>query len=172
MKIGLSGKQRSGKDTVADYLVKKYNLKKIGFADELKKLAKEYFGFTDEELEKKQWNVREALQLLGNVGRLKNENFWVNKTLSNIDDNIVIKDVRYKNEADILKQNGFILVRIESDRDIREKRGQLYNEDDLSETDLDNYDFDFIIYNNGKKSMLYKQIDWVLSKCQNQDMIN
>lgn len=50
MIIGLSGFAGTGKDTVADILVKKHGFHKIGFADMLKHIAKEVYDFTDEQL--------------------------------------------------------------------------------------------------------------------------
>jgi hypothetical protein len=50
MLIGLTGKAGAGKDTSADYLVKQYGCVKIALADPLKRIAKEVFSFTDEQL--------------------------------------------------------------------------------------------------------------------------
>jgi dephospho-CoA kinase len=50
MIIGLIGNKRTGKDTVADYLVKNYNFKKYAFADQIKKVANTIFGWSDIQL--------------------------------------------------------------------------------------------------------------------------
>ena len=50
MIIGISGKKQSGKDTISDYLIEKYNFIKYGFADPIKEIARIIFGFTDEQL--------------------------------------------------------------------------------------------------------------------------
>ena len=47
MIIGLIGNQRTGKDTVADYLVSNYNFKKYSFADPIKEVSKKIFNWTD-----------------------------------------------------------------------------------------------------------------------------
>lgn len=81
--ISLTGNAGVGKDTMADYLVEKYGFVKIGLADPMKRIAKEVYEFSDEQL----WgssdsrnlpderyprpdgsflNARVALQLLGN----------------------------------------------------------------------------------------------------------
>ena len=50
MLIGLLGKKRVGKDTVAEYLIKKYNFIRYAFADPIKEIAKIMFNFSDEQL--------------------------------------------------------------------------------------------------------------------------
>jgi len=48
--IGISGLAGSGKDTVADILVKDYGFVKISLSDELKRICKSVYDFTDEQL--------------------------------------------------------------------------------------------------------------------------
>ena len=48
--IALSGKKRSGKDTVADYLVERFGFVKYGFADPIKEIGKIMFDFSEEQL--------------------------------------------------------------------------------------------------------------------------
>lgn len=50
MLIGLVGPAGSGKDTVADYLVKKHGFVKMAHADLLKRVVQQVFAFTDEQL--------------------------------------------------------------------------------------------------------------------------
>lgn len=50
MIIGLLGQAGSGKDTVADILVKDHGFAKVAFADPLKRICKDVFDFTDEQL--------------------------------------------------------------------------------------------------------------------------
>jgi len=58
MIIGISGKKRSGKDTAAEYLCFAYNFKRYGFADPMKKIVKEIFLLSDDQL----WgDLKEAL---------------------------------------------------------------------------------------------------------------
>jgi len=74
--IGIIGTKRSGKDTIADYLIKFHGYKQYSFADPLKKAAMEIFGFSyaqmwgdekDKETVDSRWGIspRRALQLLG-----------------------------------------------------------------------------------------------------------
>jgi len=48
--IGVCGLAGSGKDTVADILVKNHGFVKIAFADPMKRFCKEMFDFSDEQL--------------------------------------------------------------------------------------------------------------------------
>jgi hypothetical protein len=50
MFVGVMGLSGSGKDTIADYLVKNHEFIKIAFADKVKEVAKDLFGFSDEQL--------------------------------------------------------------------------------------------------------------------------
>jgi len=68
--IGINGKARSGKDEVAKILCECFGFKKVAFADKLKELLIEYFGFTHTQLyEKKNKKSREMLQGVGNAIR-------------------------------------------------------------------------------------------------------
>jgi hypothetical protein len=50
MIIGMTGKAGSGKDTVADILVREHGFVKVAFADPLKRLVRDVYAFTDEQL--------------------------------------------------------------------------------------------------------------------------
>jgi len=74
--IGLVGRKRSGKDSVADYLISNNQFKKYSFADPLKRALIEIFGFTenqmwgsekDKETIDPRWNIspRKAMQIVG-----------------------------------------------------------------------------------------------------------
>ncbi len=48
--FGICGLAGSGKDTVADFLAKEHGFAKVSFADPLKRICKDVFEFTDEQL--------------------------------------------------------------------------------------------------------------------------
>lgn len=50
MIIGITGYAGSGKDTIADILVRDHGFGKVAFADPLKRICKEVFDFSDEQL--------------------------------------------------------------------------------------------------------------------------
>ncbi len=89
--LGLSGAAGSGKDTVAQILVERYGFVKVALADPLKRMVRQTWPFTCEQL----WGpserrsetpagatrptAREALQLLGTEwGRKLDEDVWIN----------------------------------------------------------------------------------------------
>ena len=57
MIIGITGKKRSGKDTISDFLVEKYGFVKYGFADPIKDIARIIFGFTENQLFEKEKDI-------------------------------------------------------------------------------------------------------------------
>jgi dephospho-CoA kinase len=163
MKVGISGKMRSGKDYLCEIIQEAYpQLKRIGFADPIKKLTKDYFG-----IEKEHPKARRVYQLLGTeIGRYINDNFWIDKALENNPDNIIITDVRFQNEASELEKRGFIVIRIEADYETRSTRGTITGEGHPSEIDLDNYNFKYRIYNNYDmtKDRLLEQFNRILEE--------
>jgi len=171
MLIAISGKQRAGKDTVANYLVDNYGFRRISFAQPIKTLAVSYFGLDPKDVYvNKPDYVRKVLQDIGKIGRYINEDFWVEQALRsyNPKDNIVISDLRFQNEARYLKSLDGILVRIESDYHDRLTRGPLTNEEDISEIDLDDYQFDYYLYNNSSLGELYMQVDILMEELRDK----
>lgn len=92
---------------------------------------------------------RRLLQLLGTeAGRnIIHPNIWVNALFADydLDSNWIITDVRFPNEAQVIKDKGGILIRVERPGIESHCGGQ-----HLSETSLDAYDkFDYVIENDG-----------------------
>ena len=163
MIVGLSGKQRSGKDTYADHLIKQNKAIKVSFATPLKQIAL-MFGMT-----KDMPKGRQFLQELGAFGR-KNmyQKFWADKGYEEAkrmeslhpDKVIFLTDVRYTWEADLLKKNGHLLYRIEAKKDQRILRGDVTSEYHISEVDLDDYPhFRGVFFNNGTLEEFTFQVD-------------
>ncbi|MCS7316714.1 MAG: hypothetical protein NZZ41_00120 [Candidatus Dojkabacteria bacterium] len=137
--LGLVGKKNSGKDTLGNYLEKKYNFTKLSFAEPLKKITSILFEWEMNLLEgntpksriwreqkdeywssklKQDFTPRKALQTIGTDIFRKNfdENIWIyiieKKILKNINDknqHIVITDCRFENECKFIKEYGGIL---------------------------------------------------------------
>lgn len=153
--IGMSGKRGVGKTTAANYLVQNYRFKKVSFAEKLKETAKLMFPFTDYDFstaakekpyKNYPWTVREFLINLGAFARFHDSDYWVKAVgLDKMAGRIVIDDVRFPNEVEILKGLGAKIVRLE-----RYPKLNVYGPtelDDPSETSLDDYKgFDFSIH--------------------------
>jgi len=168
MIIGLSGYAQSGKDTVAKFLVEKRGFKRVAFADPIRELLYELNPKVDFEVDGGSWNirylvdnygwdeakqsleVRRLLQTLGLGARnIIDEDIWLIKALRTMsgDGNYVVTDVRFQNEAVVLRTSGAKIWRVERD-------GIIAVNEHISENDLDNWEFDAYIHNNFTKEDL------------------
>ena len=158
--IIFSGKQYSGKDTAAKILMQEMpDFKRCAMGDIIKIEYGKLNNISFAEIENNKSKYRQGLIDLGNLGRAKNPDYWLEKIISQ-SGNIVVTDVRMKHEYEVFKSAGAISIRIEADRDIREKRGgKLVGENDVTETELDNIkDWNFIIDNNNDYETLQKAV--------------
>lgn len=168
MLIFLVGPQRSGKDTVANYLVEKYGFTKLALADRVKELARELFGMDGKD--------RGLLIQLGTKMREIDPNVWINvlwKRYLNlrevsypIEPNVVISDVRFQNEWKFFESRGGIGVSILAPREVREKR-EGYDpefETDTTETELYSYVPHWYLPNVGPLEDLYQQVDSLMKR--------
>lgn len=178
--IGLSGWARSGKDTVADFLVKNKGYSKVSFADPMREallrlspditygdmrgvpLNSVIREASDWELVKEfSPQIRPLMQRLGTeVGReMFGQNFWVDLAIDRIPDGskVVFADVRFPNEAQAVKNLGGQVWRI-----MRE--GVLPANDHISEHALNDYhDFDELILNDGSLADLEAKVKNILN---------
>lgn len=184
MLICISGKAYSGKDTFAKYLAealyKKTGLSFImmAFATELKRKSKEDFDLSYEQLwgsskeapdfrypkedKNSHFTPREIMQSVGGFYRTIDPNYWINKLFEVVNEkkytNVIITDVRYKNEANAVKSKGGIVIRINSEE--KSKSGT-----HASEVDLDDYiGFDIEVHNFKDLDYLKKQAIEVAEK--------
>lgn len=158
MIIALSGKARAGKDTA--FVFFSYNgFVRMALADPLKELCRKMFHLSKDQTDGALKEVadsrysrtpRSILIKVGNDMREIYENVWIEQLLVKIkslpsDAKIVITDLRYKNEAIVLKKAGAILCRLER----HPSRDNMVSEEtklSKSETDLDDYkEWDFTI---------------------------
>jgi hypothetical protein len=159
MLIGLSGYAQSGKDTVAELLCLNYKYKRRSFADPIRHalltlnpkldsithisdLIQDY-GW---EIAKQNPEVRRLLQVMGtDVGRrMFGDKVWVKMLMDelNHEDRVVISDVRFPNEAEAIRKLGGVVLRIN-------RRNHSAANGHTSEHALDNYMFNYVIYNDG-----------------------
>ena len=141
MLIGFSGKKGSGKSFFADYLVNNKLFIKLSFASPLKEITKILFNLSNEdvkdpikkELINPKFNAspRELMQWLGtDIMREEfNKKFnysgsiWIDsvkdkvKTLLDNNKDVVIDDVRFQNEVDMIHSLGGIVINLHNDLD-------------------------------------------------------
>ena len=148
MIVGISGKVGSGKTTLADYLVQKTNngLRKMSFASLLKEVVVKLIGcevedFASQEFKLKwlpDWNmsVGQFLQWFGtDICRATNPGVWVNRLMEKAEGlDVVIDDVRFKNEAMEIIKHGGVVIRLDGDP-AKSNRDPNHR----SETDLDDF---------------------------------
>lgn len=158
MIIGLSGYARSGKDEVAKILVEKYGYKRMAFADPIREFVLKVNPILEdghrirELVEEFGWDVAKAkpetrrlLQETGVVAReLFGQEFWVEQLIKHIgyETDIVIPDVRFKNEVSMIRQLEGKVFRV-----IR--TGVKPVNAHVSETELDGAYFESYIPNEG-----------------------
>lgn len=154
--IGISGKKGSGKDLFSHFLCEQ--LIKLGFtvtirafADPLKKCCGIISGqptciFYSQTYKNRNAGLlnmtnRKLMQKFGDLTRLLDPNIWINLALEPVkSDILIISDVRFKNEAEAIKNKNGLLVRINSNRAEKDNH--------ISEIDLDNYNFELTVTNN------------------------
>jgi len=187
MLIGLIGLKGSGKSTVGTYLADNYQFKNKSFADPLKKACKELFLFDDEQLngtlEQKEtpdprWfgcSPRKAMQYVGTEllrdqldmimpGLGKNMfthhfKLWFH---NNQRINIVVSDVRFQNEMDMIHELGGIVLKIRRDQitpidtHLSEQGQQLI------------INYDHLICNNSTLDDLFASIDRIIDGMSNR----
>ena len=165
--IVISGKQYSGKDTLCKILLEKMpTFKRIGIADAIKLKYASQKGLTFEEIEENKHLYRKDLIELGNWGRNQDKDYWLLDIIKN--DKIIIPDVRVKVEIDFFNSKGAYLIRINSDLSERSKRGQIVEQNDPTETQLDNYsDWNYICSNNSDLENLKQQADKIIVSFNN-----
>lgn len=163
--IIFSGKQYSGKDTVAKIMLAEMeDYKRCAMGDIIKLTYGEQQGLTYEEIEKNKPLYRQDLINLGNWGRAQDPDYWLKKIVEQ-DGNIMVTDVRVPHEYEVFKNAGAITIRVEASRDTRASRGELVGENDITEIGLDNIkDWDYIVENNSDYETLKEKVFAIIKK--------
>lgn len=156
--IIFSGKQYSGKDTLAKIMLKQMpEFRRCAIGDIIKLTYGKEKGLTYEQIEQNKSVYRPDLIKLGNWGREQHPDYWLKKIIEQ-DGNLMITDVRVPHEYDVFKSAGAISIRVEASRETRMTRGNLVGEDDITETGLDHIqDWDYIVENNSDYETLIKK---------------
>ena len=163
--IGITGAARSGKDTVADIIVGasdvfvkrsfstplKNMLQALGLSDEqlngdLKEVIDERFGHTP----------RYMMQTLGTewARNTIDSEIWVKAVFYNLESCVVLSDVRFQNEAEMVRDRGLLIHIVGRDQQIPNTHG--------SEAGVEFEDGDLKIHNTGTLSELFGQVGRLL----------
>lgn len=152
--IGICGAKRAGKNTLADLLSFYINLDHISFASPLRAFVADVLGVSAAELEAEKetpisWldgvTPRQMMQTVGTEwGRtMIHPELWLRSLLRRIPPSgAVISDVRFENEAKLIKDHGGILIRV-----VRSGTGT--GDGHISETPVPEKYVDYTVSNNG-----------------------
>lgn len=187
IKIAISGKARSGKNTLAEILKSKllhlHNVpvEIVALADPMKKIVMKMFPGTDpkylwgaSELREavigyelkddlgRPLTYRQVLLDLGKLGRGYHHDLWLRSLVKSIEGDknktFIISDCRFPNEIKYLKDNGFYTIRL--------KRSDIPNINDISETAQSEIPDDYfheIIDNSGTIQGLEKKAELTIN---------
>ena len=133
--IAICGLKRAGKDTLANYISLKYGYNHVKISTTLKNVVKAAFKVSDDDLESSQKDLihpklgvstrvimdfigthvfqYELQKILQNVKRC----FWINQLIENEKAHfpIVISDLRFQHEVEMLTQFRCLIIRIDKD---------------------------------------------------------
>lgn len=174
--IGIHGKARSGKTTAANYLIEHYGFMRMSFGDALKEAANLIFNIPITELysDQKTAFTRDVLQKLGtDCCRTLDPDVWVKSIGRRLNElykhkpnaKIVIDDIRFPNEFELLKEHwsNAVVVKIKRNIDELSTNTQKMH---LSETALDGVSenmFSAVYENTGTLNELHWFIDAVVT---------
>ena len=165
LKIAITGKMGSGKTTLCQYIINQYpQFKKYSFATKVKELAFELFNMKQKD--------RELLINFANKMRDIDPDVWARYIINQIqsEDWVLIDDLRYVNEYQLLRQQGFKVIKLNISDKLQENRlrktypetfqSHLDHRGNISENNLsqlkDN-DFDLVI--SCDNDNVYEKID-------------
>lgn len=173
MLIGMIGHARSGKDTVAEYMSRWYGFQKYALAEPLKRACRDIFDLSDEQVEGREKDAfdpalgtspRALMQFVGtdlfrealghrfpNIGPY----VWVDRMERFLrtkgDQNWVVTDVRFENEAQRIRSLGGVIVRVHHPATIEAC-------DHVSEREQERIHAEYTIHNTGDLEYLCSQV--------------
>lgn len=172
MKIALMGYARSGKDSVADLISRRISkINPLAFGTALKMMFHETFPLIPF-LPK----PREGYERFGEAMRSFDENVWVRKLenrykllqyMCDNNGNFIITDLRQPNEEAWCRANGFTIVYVHADDEIRRERAAGDSEFKCinpSEEMIWMLHRDYTILNNGTEAELEYEVKLLLQQ--------
>ena len=156
MRIAFGHKARVGKDELCNYLESRFGGKTLRIADGVYKLGTKIQEYYNEDIVKDP----NLLQMVGLVVReICGDDVWIRSVINQIEPekNYYIPDMRFKNEFKTLKDNGFITIKIN-----RPNRPIDRDPNHISEIDLDDTNFDYVIENDKTLSHLKCKLNYII----------
>jgi dephospho-CoA kinase len=178
MKIALFGKMRAGKDTVADILAEEYGFEKFAFAQGIGEIIVKYFPTA-----LSYGKPRKHYQHIGQSMRELDNDVWITYLLKRVlhykmdlklsvenknnkkPFRVVVTDGRQLNEADRLRKEGYLIVKVEAPKETRFKRSlasrDIFTEEALeheTEKQVDLVRPDITIVNDGSIEDLRRKV--------------
>lgn len=165
--IGLAGRARTGKDTIADRLCDQHNFKRYAFADPVRAGVKAAFNLTDDSFQgiAKEITIpwigrspRELMQTFGTeyARRMIKPTIWLDVASRFIEqhqpERLVITDIRFQNELDWVREHGGVIWHIR--RPVAAEVAQ-----HSSERDLPHLPHETIIHNDDTIIALQRAVD-------------
>lgn len=174
--IGITGKARSGKDTIATHLFEQYGFTRIALADPLKEAAQTIFGLstgqTWDDAHKgtviPYWgkSPRELFQILGteSIRDVFGHDVWTKRWALSYEmfkdtDDVVVPDIRFDNEAQMIRDRGGIIIEVQRGPGLVGSTGSHPSERGLSSLP------DYVINNESSLDDLKAKVDLVLGDC-------
>lgn len=181
MIIGMVGKARSGKNTVADMIQERIgndHIKQYAFANPIKDAVNQLFEWGDahsdgdlKEVVDPDWGFspRHAYQTFGTEwGRTHlSDNIWLKiaEKQCSYNENTIITDVRFLNEAKWVSEQGGILIKVSRD-------GEYNVKPHASEKEIDLISVDYEIKNNAGLKELEYSVDRVVTYIKDRHIGN
>jgi len=184
--IALTGALRSGKDSVAEYLVRQYGYTRFAFGDGIREVTRRLYP----EAYEGDVKPRSLLQGFGQMARSFGPAVWVNDCFRRIDAARryhdewtlettcawtpfipVISDLRQPNEYEALKAASYVIIRVTAPEEIRLERarqaGDAFTSGDLThetEMHIGGFAVDYEVENTGTLAELCAKVDEILTK--------
>ena len=172
--VGITGLPRTGKDTVAEYLEDRYGYEPSSFAFNLKKATQALFNLdefdafddTVKDMPIQPWNLspREMWCALADGVKFKFGDdifvrLWAHKALLGDAEAVVVSDVRYEMEADMVRKMGGKIIHL-SRPDAPKLAGNVAKHS--SNNGVEVREGDAVIVNDGSLDDLYDKVDNVM----------
>lgn len=176
LKLALIGKKAAGKTFVAFYLSRQHGFKKVRMDDGVAKSMRILYPLKKNE--RPTWERRmDIYDALYKIDPSIHINYMLRR-LERTTNDVVIEDVRYVPELQILKEQGFIIVRIAAPETRRRKisssvrnaaAGTLVLQEYFNQDKTIGYSADFSIYNDTREGTR-RSLDNLIDTLRNKDV--